>query len=660
MAIKYGKGLRGALGRMPDVGYEYVPLPYKEMMAGNLMRQAAYDKSSETLDGISALYDQNFIDKDDQILNDQENTLNDEISSMVNSVGGDLGKLTGQLTSMYRKTANDKTYRNALLQAENRKDFYKELKKAKLDPGMAEFYLNKADKAYPGADKGVYSGVPYATLSQDDVYKQMFKSGKAVKGREITENVLGVMYKGMFIPNTDLDKYDLPEDELVPSQQQVAVSSIDPNDVAEQLLSTLGANPTWQHALSDYAEMNNLDYGEHVSNIITSVANNVKQDPYVTESKITPLPKPDKDTSGYDLTVPGQVLKIDTSDILSGKNEQGVTLPNMTYADKWFNLHQLFSTGAVAESDFTSQKSILSRAKAIAEQNLGFEITPEDVNSIKASERKGRENRFIFSKTGRLVENPYYKEDSKIYDRQNQISNALTAALEEITASSTFIPEYTMTVKMDDEQKEILDEFETAANLNPESILHINSVDRNDGEGQVKLTDEELNDEAIQSRTIKQISNRPIYNPENGQLEYKVFGTYLAEKENREQGEPRLETRNYAGSIPVSSTQRQLWDKLGFNPLTKTGADIARLDITGKVTTTDKLRKVSIERTESTGVPVNYGVTLVQDDSGKDIYILVEYDAETSLPIKYVEGPEGNAIFFSTLAAISNYIDNDF
>ena len=31
--IDYGKGIRGFLGRMPDIDYQYTPIPFQEMLA---------------------------------------------------------------------------------------------------------------------------------------------------------------------------------------------------------------------------------------------------------------------------------------------------------------------------------------------------------------------------------------------------------------------------------------------------------------------------------------------------------------------------------------------------------------------------------------------------------------------------------------------------
>ena len=57
------------------------------MLIGNQAKQASYDKSEATLDEISSLYDENFIDKDSAILAQQEEGLNASIDEMIQSAG---------------------------------------------------------------------------------------------------------------------------------------------------------------------------------------------------------------------------------------------------------------------------------------------------------------------------------------------------------------------------------------------------------------------------------------------------------------------------------------------------------------------------------------------------------------------------------------------
>ena len=289
MGIKSGKGLSGALGRMRDVNYQYVPLPYQEMMTGNLMRQASYDKSEATLDNISALYDENFIAKDSEILEGQENQLNAGIEEMIESAGGDLGKLTGKFTNLYRKTASDKTYRNAKAQQVNRTEFIKELKKAKLDPGMAQYYLNQADEVYPGADKGQYSGVNYSNLTEAKVSKMLAEVGKNTPSMSEQSNEYAYAdLNGN--PITPEQAQQLGAGKYKKVQATRTVGYKDPNKVYKNLKNYIENNPTVLQFMSDKANSLGMDPAEYMGKYLADTSNRLSGVSKNHLSKFSDLP----------------------------------------------------------------------------------------------------------------------------------------------------------------------------------------------------------------------------------------------------------------------------------------------------------------------------------------------------------------------------------
>lgn len=189
MAIKYGKGLRGALGRMPNVGYEYVPLPYKEMLTGNLMRQAAYDKGQETIDNIDSLYDKPVLSEDQDILQAQEDQFDSDLKEQMDAVGGDLGKLTGFLSSRFKQAASNTTYRNALQSKVAYDKYYTELMEADIDPQIKQLKMRQSKANYLGADKGIFKGASYIDMNQIDFDKRMREIANAVPLTKTTRQV---------------------------------------------------------------------------------------------------------------------------------------------------------------------------------------------------------------------------------------------------------------------------------------------------------------------------------------------------------------------------------------------------------------------------------------------------------------------------------------
>ena len=308
MGIKSGKGLSGALGRMRDVNYQYVPLPYQEMMTGNLMRQASYDKSEATLDEISALYDENFIAKDSEILEGQENQLNAGIDEMIESAGGDLGKLTGKFTNLYRKTASDKTYRNAKAQQVNRTEFIKELKKAKLDPGMAQYYLNQADEVYPGADKGQYSGVNYSNLTEAKVSKMLAEVGKNTPSMSEQSNEYAYAdLNGN--PITPEQAQQLGEGKYKKVQATRTVGYKDANKVYKNLQNYIENNPTVLQFMSDKANSLGMDPAEYMGKYLVDTSNRLSGVSKNHLSKFSDLPNEGADGEEDVNTIPSTVSR---------------------------------------------------------------------------------------------------------------------------------------------------------------------------------------------------------------------------------------------------------------------------------------------------------------------------------------------------------------
>jgi len=670
MGITKGKGFAGALGSMRDMQHEYVPLPYKEMMTGNLIRQASYDTSQATLDEIGTLYDETFIEKDAELLDAQETELNTSIEEMIQGAGGDLGKLTGAFTNLYRKTASNKTYRNAKAQKANRTAFSEELRKAKLDQGMAQYYLGKADDAYVGADKGQYNGVGYSTIKQSDIRKEMLSLAKAVPATKRVATLNGFMYNNAFHTDEELlqNGIDGVALGLTPASRNDKATQRDSAAINQMLEYSLGSNPQWMQSMSDFASANGMDPEEYMKGATSSAAIYRHQNDYEEGKPYAPIGySAEGKNEGLDLQVPGNTVVVDTSHLLTGSDENGQTLEGLTFAGKIFNLEESRLNKTIGDSEYYADKSVLSSAKLIAEESLGFPITEEDLESVRSSSTSGSgmTSSYGASVPGMSGVSSNVKPDpvAEAADkRRRDIKYALKDALEEVTARSTFTPSYTMTSNMEKGQKEVLAEFKTAIAMFPEAFMQIKGVDSRDGEGYLEPSDDILKGN-LEDVTITGVSDRPILNSKTGKLEYRVTGQYPTKRRNRQVTESKMVQANFNGVVPISDTQRQVWSRLGIKPLTKTKADLARLTITGQVATSDSLMKISESKSLKGGKPIMYGVVLAKQRSGKDNYAIVEIDPISGLPntgedgeYNYFTTPQGSAVF-NTLDAVSMYID---
>jgi len=311
MAIKYGKGLRGALGRMRDVEQQYVGLPYKEMMAGNLMRQAAYDKGQETIDTIDSLYNQPVLQKDRDILDQKESGFNTKLSEQIESVGGDIGKLSGFLTSQLRQTATDPTYSRAIQSKTNFDEYYTQVMGASIDQPMKNFYINKALNNYQGADQGVFRGQPFSEVTAQDIQKDLAAHAKNLystapkQEREIDVLVEEATGKSYTNPEV-IEKYlENPIEGYSIKKQQVTQTQRTPKEIQKSLFKY--ATNAYGSSIQDMAEAMGIDSDVYMQKIVNPLANTFfRNDISMGQIYNTPSSSSDSDKdeeSGKDLSL---------------------------------------------------------------------------------------------------------------------------------------------------------------------------------------------------------------------------------------------------------------------------------------------------------------------------------------------------------------------
>jgi hypothetical protein len=278
MAINYGKGLRGALGRMKAVESQYVGLPYKEMLQGNLMRQAAYDKGEEALNNLSTLYNQNLLDQDAQVIQAKEDQFNTELGEKMESVGGDLGKLTGFLSGKLRGISNDPTYTQAIQNKKDAATYFSNVDKAKIDPEMKSYLKNKSMSGYSGADKGGFAGTPFMEITKADfskdlqrVAKQLYDTAPEVESeQEVLVGPDGVVVPRQYWSNYTEGAGFKPGYRL--DRQQVKTKKRTPQEVKDYLDSYIDQN--YSTYLGAIADQRGADYDTAKRMLTIPTANN--------------------------------------------------------------------------------------------------------------------------------------------------------------------------------------------------------------------------------------------------------------------------------------------------------------------------------------------------------------------------------------------------
>lgn len=434
MAINYGKGLRGALGRMKAVESQYVGLPYKEMLQGNLMRQAAYDKGEEALDNLSTLYNQNLLDQDAQVIQDKEDQFNTELGEKMESVGGDLGKLTGFLSGKLRGISNDPTYTQAIQNKKDAATYFANVDKAKIDPEMKSYLKNKSMSGYSGADKGGFAGTPFMEITKADfskdlqrVAKQLYDTAPEVESeQEVLVGPDGVVVPRQYWSNYTEGAGFKPGYRL--DRQQVKTKKRTPQEVKDYLDSYIDQN--YSTYLGAIADQRGADYDTAKGMLTIPTANNYSRfeqelgNIYKVAETSADITTPTTPASSYvsagvEINIPGKSIlegsfsKTDRTpesirrylDELADNNQ----LPNSTYYKSLVEKFELDSGLASIDSDKQEAldqlignspfRKYFEQEDGTIRTTLGAEILPqEDENEISALSRDLRSVERDFTK----------------------------------------------------------------------------------------------------------------------------------------------------------------------------------------------------------------------------------------------------------------------
>lgn len=308
MAIKFGKGIGGFLGRSPEMQYEYVPLPYKEMLTGNLMKQQAYDKNLEITDKIDALYNQPVLAQDEQALQDKEISFNAELDKQLKNVGGDLGKLSGFLSSQFRRTANDKDYLNMLTQKKAAADYFESIDKLDIDPQLKDYYKQTSLANYKGANQGGFQGVTPTTLNSLKFSAELDRIVNAVPltDKTYTQTLYNVQ-GNMFAAYEDLVEKGYSDAEIsqMPTKQRtIKDKGRNKTSVYNSIMGEINTSPYMQKYLADVASASGLDPVEYIQNRI--LAESDRHGIQRSVGKLTDLYDPETEEEGSTPLNPGQ------------------------------------------------------------------------------------------------------------------------------------------------------------------------------------------------------------------------------------------------------------------------------------------------------------------------------------------------------------------
>ena len=189
--IDYGKGIRGFLSQVPDIDYQYTPMPFKEMLS---MAQLASQKEAtnmKLMGEVNKLYNQPMLAKDKAIFDEKAEAFNKQVAALVNQTGGNLShrNMSRTLMQNYYDIVNDRDYVNAINSYDAHQKFQTKVQSAVKDPDLRPYYLNQSLNAYNQSEPGsVYTPyLQFSSMSESEFDSNLNSVADDLKARKIQE-----------------------------------------------------------------------------------------------------------------------------------------------------------------------------------------------------------------------------------------------------------------------------------------------------------------------------------------------------------------------------------------------------------------------------------------------------------------------------------------
>ena len=412
MAIKYDKGIRGFLGRVPAINYQYTPMPFNEMLAMGQLADRKAQQNLQLQSSINQLYNQPLLDKDREVYDSKFNMFRENVANMVNESGGNLssGNMTRELTKTYYDIINDRGYINAVNAYQQHQKLQTKIMNSVADMDLRGLYLKRSLEGYEAQPQGsLYNPIMnFSTMSETQFDSNLSTVANQMKARRVKE----LQQQGDY-------------------QYTTETVQLDPEDVAKALSNHVGANSNLLTYVADKAEALGIDAEQFLNNKILNIANRRLQDDFLM-STLKKVPGSEEKNLGLDFE--GISVKSGIGELLKGAGDAGNTLKG---------LYDGYRSGSLGYEDFTSQISLymqLAKQQGMDMDAIEYMITGE-TNNIREDIAKLKdpnnivERDGVFTSQGLLFngERVNFQADN-IEDLYNAIDNEFLEPVERTTS----------------------------------------------------------------------------------------------------------------------------------------------------------------------------------------------------------------------------------
>ncbi|HAV25406.1 MAG TPA: hypothetical protein DCX01_04435 [Bacteroidetes bacterium] len=354
--IDYGKGIRGFLSQVPDIDYQYSPMPFNEMLG---MAQLAGQKEAtnmKLMGEVNKMYNQPMLPKDKDIFDQKAEAFNKQVGALVDQTGGNLShrNMSRTLMQNYYDIVNDRDYINAVNSYSAHQKFQTKVQSAVKDPDLRGYYMQQSLGAYNESEPGsVYSPyLQFSSMSETEFDSNLNSVADDLKARKIQE---------------------LRQDGNL--QQTVQSVTLEPNDIYSALIDHYKANNNLMQYGQDKSNATGVDIQTFLNNKFATIANRYAQGD-ISEGKLTEIPGLSDRTAKPKL--PGAVVGLDIKSALGNYENLG---------ERLISLDQLSNKDASA---------VESMYNIIAEREG---VTPAQLKKLKEGETND-----IYGEISRLQE----------------------------------------------------------------------------------------------------------------------------------------------------------------------------------------------------------------------------------------------------------------
>ena len=343
MAVEFGKGIRGFLGRIPTVDYQYTPTPFREMLAMGQLASRKEATNMKLMGEVNKLYNQPMLPKDQAVFDAKADNYNRQIGELINQSGGSLSNrnISNTLTQSYYDIVNDRDYANAI-------NSYKEHEKLQLkmqnvgDPDLRNYYVNQSYANYENSPVGA----PYNTLMEFSTMSEL----------DFDKTLDGIA--------TDLKATKIQELQQENGMQAtVKTVELNPQDIYDTLVANFEANNNLIRYAADKTTALGVDPQEWLNTKFANTANKFRQNDFAI-SKATEI-------AGFEDSMPkmnleGAIVPSRVEDALGNYEDASNTLLNLPLS-----------------KGYKDAASIRSIYNVVAEQ---AGISEEELNSLREGE----------------------------------------------------------------------------------------------------------------------------------------------------------------------------------------------------------------------------------------------------------------------------------